>query len=240
MLEAKTDRINLVASARIVILGGQRGFAEQLSKKLSAAGCPKTICAPVENWATSLPKAMPNLVVLCCDPDRVTAIELVHNLRSSAETNQLPVIVIDSCSNEDRLTSELSFDPVVCRIAPFSFDRFKRCLTSLLNRETRVGATGVVEVGDLKLDNNHRTVTRGLRKVRLSPTGFKILRCFMTRAGQLMSRQQLIEAVWGCDARLDDRTVDVHIGRLRSALIRGNERDPIQTNRGAGYMFNLE
>ena len=73
--------------------------------------------------------------------------------------------------------------------------------------------------------------------MRIGPTEYRLLLFFMENAGRVLSRQQLLDGVWGRDAFVDERTVDVHIGRLRKALIRGSESDPIRTVRGAGYLF---
>ena len=93
------------------------------------------------------------------------------------------------------------------------------------------------KIGDIELDRAAHRVMRGLRQVRLGPTEFRLLEFLMESSGRVMSRAQLLDGVWGRDAFVDERTVDVHIGRLRKALIRGNERDPIRTVRSAGYVF---
>ncbi len=95
----------------------------------------------------------------------------------------------------------------------------------------------VLKIGDIELDRAAHRVTRGLRQVRLGPTEFRLLEFLMESSGRVLSRTQLLDGVWGRDAFVDERTVDVHIGRLRKALIRGNERDPIRTVRSAGYVF---
>jgi two-component system phosphate regulon response regulator PhoB len=96
----------------------------------------------------------------------------------------------------------------------------------------------VLRIGDIELDRAAHKVARGLRQVRLGPTEFRLLKFLMERAGRVTSRAQLLDGVWGRDAFIDERTVDVHIGRLRKALIRGNEVDPIRTVRSVGYMFD--
>ena len=92
--------------------------------------------------------------------------------------------------------------------------------------------------GDLQLDQQTRRVHRGLRKVHLRPTEFRLLECLLERPGYVFSRQHLLERVWGPSVDVTDRAVDVHIGRLRKALSAGRERDPILCVRGAGYSFD--
>ena len=91
--------------------------------------------------------------------------------------------------------------------------------------------------GDIVLDRTAHRVTRRAREVHLGPTEFRLLAFFMENSGRVLSRQQLLDGVWGRDVFIDGRTVDVHVGRLRKALIRGTETDPIRTVRGAGYAF---
>ena len=83
-----------------------------------------------------------------------------------------------------------------------------------------------------------RRVRRGGREVHLGPTEFRLLEYFMEKPGRVFSRSQLVENIWGTSAEIDERTVDVHVGRLRKALIRGREKDPLRTVRGIGYSFD--
>ena len=93
-------------------------------------------------------------------------------------------------------------------------------------------------MGDLSLDRVTRRVMRGPRSVNLSPTEFRLLEYLLTSPGRVYSRTQLLDNVWGRDSDIDERTVDVHVGRLRKAISRGREPDPIRTVRGMGYSFD--
>jgi len=92
--------------------------------------------------------------------------------------------------------------------------------------------------GDITLDREKKRVSRGERPVELGPTEFRLLEFFMERPGRVFSREQLLDNVWGSEKYIDERTVDVHIGRLRKALIGDNEADPIRTVRGSGYALD--
>jgi len=91
---------------------------------------------------------------------------------------------------------------------------------------------------DLDLDREAQRVRRGRREIRLGPTEFRLLECLLEKPGRVFSRAQLLDGVWGHAADIDARTVDVLVGRLRRALSRGRERDPIRTVRGMGYAFD--
>jgi two-component system phosphate regulon response regulator PhoB len=111
---------------------------------------------------------------------------------------------------------------------------------ALLRRSAPQLVSDTLERGDIVLDRGSHRVTRRAREVRLGPTEFKLLEFFMENPGRVLSRQQLLDGVWGRDAFIDGRTVDVHVGRLRKALIRGTDSDPIRTVRGAGYAFDVK
>ena len=93
-------------------------------------------------------------------------------------------------------------------------------------------------VGDIELDRERKRVSRGGRPVELGPTEFRLLEFLLERPGRVFSRAQLLDGVWGSDVYIDDRTVDVHVGRLRKALNRGHNVDPIRTVRGSGYALD--
>ena len=92
--------------------------------------------------------------------------------------------------------------------------------------------------GELVLDRETRRVRRARRVLHLRPTEFRLLEFLLERPGRVYSRSQLLDNIWGQSVEVDERTVDVHVGRLRKALSRGRERDPIRTVRGAGYSFD--
>jgi two-component system, OmpR family, phosphate regulon response regulator PhoB len=95
-----------------------------------------------------------------------------------------------------------------------------------------------LQAGNLVLDRKAKRVSRGPRDVDLSPTEFRLLEQLMRNPGRVYSRSQLLDTVWGRDAFVDERTVDVHVGRLRKALSRGKDVDPIRTVRSSGYAFD--
>ena len=98
----------------------------------------------------------------------------------------------------------------------------------------------MLNFGDLELDSASHRVRRGGEALHLGPTEFRLLRYFMERPSRVLSRQQILDGVWGMDSDIDERTVDVHIRRLRKAINRDGEADPIRTVRAAGYSMDAE
>jgi two-component system phosphate regulon response regulator PhoB len=109
---------------------------------------------------------------------------------------------------------------------------------ALLRRASPERVAMVLSIGDLELDREKKRVSRSSRPVDLGPTEFRLLEFLMERPGRVFSREQLLDGVWGSDVYIDERTVDVHVGRLRKALNRGHATDPIRTVRGAGYSLD--
>jgi two-component system, OmpR family, phosphate regulon response regulator PhoB len=109
---------------------------------------------------------------------------------------------------------------------------------ALLRRANPALAADIVAMGDIRLDRVTKRVHRGQREVKLGPTEFRLLECLMRSPGRVYGRDQLLDQVWGREVEIDDRTVDVHVGRLRKAVTARDETDPIRTVRGAGYAFD--
>ena len=109
---------------------------------------------------------------------------------------------------------------------------------ALLRRASPDRVASRLNAGDLELDRQSWRVHRGRRTIHLGPTEFRLLEYLMAKPGRVFSRAQLLDSVWGLSVEIDERTVDVHVGRLRKALSQDGEPDPIRTVRGAGYAFD--
>jgi two-component system phosphate regulon response regulator PhoB len=123
-------------------------------------------------------------------------------------------------------------------VKPFSVPELLARVSALLRRASPERVADVLAFGDVAIDREKKRVTRGGRAIDLGPTEFRLLEFFMERPGRVFSREQLLDGVWGSDIYIDERTVDVHVGRLRKALNRAHETDPIRTVRGAGYALD--
>ena len=123
-------------------------------------------------------------------------------------------------------------------VKPFSVPELIARVNALLRRAAPEKVSDVLSFGDLEMDREKRRVSRAGRAIELGPTEYRLLEYLMERPGRVFSREQLLDGVWGRDIYIDERTVDVHIGRLRRALNRDSENDPIRTVHGAGYALN--
>src|SRR6185503_7365875 len=123
-------------------------------------------------------------------------------------------------------------------VKPFSVPELLARVAALLRRASPERTANELSYGDIALDRERKRVSRGGRAIELGPTEFRLLEFLLERPGRVFSRAQLLDGVWGSDVYIDDRTVDVHVGRLRKALNRGHEADPIRTVRGSGYSLD--
>ena len=123
-------------------------------------------------------------------------------------------------------------------VKPFSVPELLARIRALLRRASPERVAMVLTIGDLELDREKKRVSRASRPIDLGPTEFRLLEYLMERPGRVFSREQLLDGVWGSEVYIDERTVDVHVGRLRKALNRGPGADPIRTVRGAGYSLD--
>jgi two-component system phosphate regulon response regulator PhoB len=168
----------------------------------------------------------------------VSGIELCRRLRMKPETRTLPILMLTARGEESDRVRGLSTGADDYVVKPFSLAELMARVKAILRRAAPDRVADVLKVGDIELDRTAHKVTRGVRQVRLGPTEFRLLEFLMESPGRVLSRSQLLDGVWGRDTFIDERTVDVHIGRLRRALLRGKESDPIRTVRGAGYVLD--
>ncbi|MDX5361770.1 MAG: phosphate regulon transcriptional regulator PhoB [Alphaproteobacteria bacterium] len=180
----------------------------------------------------------PDIVLLDWMMPTVSGLEICRRLRARAETRNLPVIMITARGEEaDRIRGlDTGADDYLTK--PFSISELLARIRAVLRRIRPALAQDVLEFGDIVLDRTARRVRRSGREVSLGPREFTLLSRLMDAPGRVFSRSQLLDSVWGQDSEVEERTVDVHIGRLRKALNRPGERDPIRTVRAAGYSMD--
>lgn len=177
------------------------------------------------------------LVMLDWMLPHISGIEVLRQIRGTPRTRSLPVIMLTARGEEaDRIRGlALGADDYV--VKPFSMPELLQRIKTCLRRSSPKTFLDELKCGSLVLHRGARRVTRNGREVRLGPTQFRLLETLMENSDRVFSRGQLLDAVWGRDACVDERRVDFHIGRLRKALCHGKERDPIRTIRGVGYVL---
>jgi two-component system, OmpR family, phosphate regulon response regulator PhoB len=219
----------------VLLVEDEPAQREMLAYNLEAEGFRVSQAASGDEGLSSLREDPPDVVVLDWMLPGVSGIEICRRIRLRPETRGLPVIMLSARSEEvDRVRGlEMGADDYV--IKPYAVAELLARVRAQLRR-VRPSAMGqVLEFGDIALDAETHRVTRGESLVKLGPTEFRLLAVLMEKPGRVWSREQLLDRVWGRDVYVDTRTVDVHVGRLRKALMAHGGDDPLRTVRGAGY-----
>ncbi|WP_075214389.1 phosphate regulon transcriptional regulator PhoB [Mongoliimonas terrestris] len=185
-----------------------------------------------------LREVTPDLVLLDWMLPGLSGIELCRRLRARPETERVPIIMLTARGEESERVRGLGTGADDYIVKPFSVPEVVARIRAILRRAKPEVLSSVLSLGDLELDRETHRVRRSGRELHLGPTEFKLLEFLMRSPGRVFSREQLLDGVWGHDVYVDERTVDVHVGRLRKVLNRSAKRDPIRTVRGAGYSFD--
>jgi two-component system phosphate regulon response regulator PhoB len=223
---------------RILIVEDEEALTLLLRYNLEAAGYDIESVARGDEADLRLREAIPDLVILDWMLPGVSGIELCRRLRSRPETRQLPIVMLTARGEESERVRGLSTGADDYVVKPFSVPELLARVQALLRRASPERVADVLGFGDIAIDREKKRVTRGGRPIDLGPTEYRLLEFLMERPGRVFSREQLLDGVWGSEVYIDERTVDVHVGRLRKALNRGQEIDPIRTVRGAGYALD--
>jgi two-component system phosphate regulon response regulator PhoB len=237
MIDARADILPSALAAKVLVVEDEEPLAELLRYNLEAAGY-KVVHAPTgEDAELLVAEERPDLIVLDWMLPATSGIEICRRLRARQDTRHLPIIMLTARGEESDRVRGLATGADDYVVKPFSLPELMARVKALLRRSSPERIAEVLAVGEITLDRAAHRVMRGAREVRLGPTEYRLLEFLMQAPGRVLSRGQLLDGVWGRDAYVDERTVDVHIGRLRKALIRGRESDPIRTVRGAGYVL---
>jgi two-component system phosphate regulon response regulator PhoB len=221
-------------TASILVVEDEASLATLLSYNLEKAGYEVSVATTGEDAMLLLEEEPPDLVLLDWMLPHLSGIEICRRLRRMPQTRELPVIMLTARGEEaDRIRGlDTGADDYVTK--PFSPSELVARIRALLRRARPALSANGLSVGELVMDLEAYRVRYDDREVPLGPTEFRLLRHFMEHPGRVYSREQILNAVWGHDIHVEERTVDVHVGRLRKAL-RAAGKDPIRTVRGAGY-----
>ena len=224
--------------ARILIVEDEEPLTLLLRYNLEAEGYEVDIAARGDDAEIKLKESPPDLVLLDWMLPGLSGIELCRRVRARTDTERMPIIMLTARGEESERVRGLAIGADDYIVKPFSVPELLARIRALLRRAKPGQVATVLRLGDVELDRETRRVLRAGRDVHLGPTEFRLLEFLMQSPGRVFSREQLLNGVWGRDIYIDERTVDVHVGRLRRALNRGRSSDPIRTVRGGGYAFD--
>ncbi len=224
-----------MSQPHVLVVEDEPAQREVLSYNLEAEGYRVTTAGNGEDGLLMVQEDPPDVMVLDWMLPSVSGIEVCRQLKARPDTRAIPIIMLSARSEEvDRVRGlETGADDYV--VKPYAVSELLARVRTQLRRVRPSTVGQVLVYEDIELDAETHRVTRGGRPLKLGPTEFRLLATLMEKPGRVWSREQLLDRVWGRDIYVDTRTVDVHIGRLRKALMQQGGSDPLRTVRGAGY-----
>ncbi|WP_026791477.1 phosphate regulon transcriptional regulator PhoB [Pleomorphomonas oryzae] len=224
--------------AKVMIVEDEEAVSLMLRYNLEAEGFEVEQAFRGDEADIRLKEITPDLLLLDWMLPGLSGIELCRRLRARPETERLPVIMLTARGEESERVRGLATGADDYVVKPFSVPELIARVKAMLRRAKPETVSNLLTAGDIELDRETRRVRRSAREIHLGPTEFRLLEFLMQSPGRVFSREQLLNGVWGHDVYVDERTVDVHVGRLRKSINRGRVRDPIRTVRGSGYSFD--
>ena len=226
-------------AAQILVVEDDPGIQELIAINLTRAGHLVRLAANAETAHGLVRAALPDLILVDWMLPGMSGIDLARLLRSEPRTRDVSIIMLTARDDErDKITGlEVGADDYITK--PFSPRELLARITAVLRRRVPLATEGAVEIGGLRLDPAAQRVTAAGAELALGPTEFRLLHFLMTHAERVHSRAQLLNHVWGDHFFGDERTVDVHIRRVRAAMEESGHDALIQTVRGSGYSLSV-
>jgi two-component system phosphate regulon response regulator PhoB len=230
----------MAKATHVLVVEDEAALADLLKYNLEKEGYRVSVANDGEEALVVADESAPDLVVLDWMLPKAPGIEVCRRLRARQDTRNTPIVMLTARTEEsDRIRGlDVGADDYLTK--PFSMNELLARLRAVMRRIRPGLADDKIVIGDITMDRVSHRVKRGEREVHLGPTEFRILDHLMQHPGRVFSREQLLDAVWGSDVYVEARTVDVHIGRLRKALMVGTESDPVRTVRSAGYALDVD
>jgi two-component system phosphate regulon response regulator PhoB len=226
--------------ANILIVEDEPAIQELLALNIIQAGHQPIRALTVEQAQLIMQETIPDLILLDWMLPGMSGIEFARKLKTDEVTKNIPIIMLTARGEEaDKVRGlEVGADDYVTK--PFSPRELNARIKAVLRRRAPQMTADPIEAGGIRLDPTTHRVTAKNKHIELGPTEFKLLHYLMSNAERVHSRSQLLDRVWGDKVFVEDRTVDVHIRRLRLALEASGHENLIQTVRGAGYRFSAQ
>jgi two-component system, OmpR family, phosphate regulon response regulator PhoB len=223
---------------QVLVVEDEPALSTLLRYNLEKEGFSVAEARDGEEALLQLKEAKPDAVLLDWMLPRLSGLELCRQIRRAPAWRDLPVIMLTARGEEGDRVRGLDSGADDYVVKPFSTSELIARLKAVIRRARPNTADEVLKFADLALDLSAHRVVRSGEPVHLGPTEFRLLRFLLERPGRVFSREQLLDAVWGRDAEVELRTVDVHIRRLRKALNDNGRNDLIRTVRSAGYSLD--
>lgn len=223
-------------SRTILIVEDEAAQAQILKYNLESAGFTCVLAATGSEGIQSVRSDLPDLILLDWMLPDMSGIKVCTTLKSDSDTKDIPIIMLTARGDEDDKVRGLTVGADDFVVKPHSIKELIARIKANLRKSGQDDE--VLSFADIEMNIVTYRVTRGGEPIKLGPTEFRLLKTFLGRPKKVWSRAQLLDHVWGTDIYVDERTVDVHMGRLRKVINAGNRKDLIRTIRGAGYALD--
>jgi len=230
--------------SRVLVVEDESAIAELMAINLRHAGFEVSVAPDAEKAQVAVDRVLPDLVLLDWMLPGGSGISLARRWRGDSRTKELPIIMLTARAEEQDKIAGLGAGADDYLTKPFSTKELLARIRAVLRRKAPEALDSAVEIAGLKLDPATRRVTRAVagevRELKIGPTEFRLLHFLMTHPERVHSRAQLLDRVWGDHVFIEERTVDVHVKRLREALAPAQCQGLIETVRGAGYRLTAQ
>lgn len=227
-------------ATRILLIEDEEAIQELIAFSLTQAGYEVFRASDAEQGLQMVQNNLPDLIVLDWMLPKMSGIECARRLRHHERTRTIPIIMLSARNDESDKISGLEFGADDYITKPFSPRELQARVKALLRRRAPQMTDDIVEIQGLILDPNTQRITGNGLLLEMGLTEFKLLHFFMTHPERIYARGQLLDQVWGDHVFIEERTIDVHIRRLRLALTPSGHAHIIQTVRGTGYRFSTQ
>lgn len=223
---------------QILIVDDETAIRDMVAFALRKADYEPVSAADVREAQNRIAERVPDLILLDWMLPGTSGIEYARRLRRDDMTREVPIIMLTARGDENDRVSGLESGVDDYVVKPFSARELLARIKAVIRRTHGDDGEGTIQVGPLQLDSAAHRVRSGDIELHLGPIEYRLLAFFMTHTDRVYSRAQLLDQVWGSNVYVEERTVDVHIRRLRKALEKGHADALVQTVRGAGYRFS--
>ena len=234
------DQVTIMPRHTILVVDDETSIREMLVISLESAGYNVLQAENAKTAHSLVLDKHPDLILLDWMMPVTTGLELLRRLKRDEMTDHIPVIMLTAKAEESSKISGLDSGADDYIAKPFSPRELLSRVKAILRRVSREELKNTIVVGDLEFDPLEHRISIAGNLINLAPTEFRLLQFFLTHQERVYSRDQILDYVWGKNVYLDERTVDVHIRRLRKAISVAGHDEYVQTVRGAGYRFSTQ
>ncbi len=228
-----------MSNFNILVVEDEDAIRRMLMMVLEQAGFTPIAAADAEEAQKALDDTLPDLILLDWMLPGISGVEWARRLKKEPVYRELPIILLTARGEEEDKVRGLEIGADDYMTKPFSPKELIARIRAVLRRSGKIQGQAQIVLGDLVLDTEQHRLSISDKQLEVSPTEFRLMHFFMTHPDKVYSRTQLLDQVWGRSVYIEERTIDVHIRRLRKILGEYGREDLVQTVRGFGYRFSL-